>query len=477
MIQNQFAGGNNNGIPKNDEANRLKSLKDFPMLYPDAGVMDPGYYGYGVMQKEKPAFWDGKSLNLPPVFGWGSAIGAAPANIQYPGWLNINRTRDFATSVTKIAGRHTLKAGGYLNHSYKAQNVGAGGIANLSFQGYVNFGNDTTNALDSGFGYANASLGIFTQYLQASKFIEGNMLYNQLEFFVQDNWKVTNRLTLDYGMRFVHQQPQYDSFNHMSNFFPEKWKASDAPVFYVAGCSNGAAVCSGNTRNAMDPRTGQILVAAGAANSQAAIGTPIPGTGNPLNGIIQAGNGIAKTNYEWPAVVVGPRFGFAYDVNGKSDWVIRGGFGLFYDRPDGNTVFSTPGNPPIATATDLRNGQLSTLGKGLAPQPVPALVTFQYHAQVPSSWQWQAGFQKSLPFAMVGDVMYVGNHGYNRLGSLQGGTQQPINIGRLRRGVSGEEPGPDAGRGYLSRPDRLPHQSAPPLPGFQHDRTEYDGFL
>jgi len=48
-----------------------------------------------------------------------------------PGWLNINRTRDFATSVTKIAGRHTVKAGGYLNHSYKAQNVGAGGIRQI----------------------------------------------------------------------------------------------------------------------------------------------------------------------------------------------------------------------------------------------------------------------------------------------------------------------------------------------------------
>ena len=175
---------------------------------------------------------------------------------------------------------------------------------------------------------------------------------------------MNNRLTLDYGMRFVHQQPQYDQFQQMSNFFPEQWKASDAPVLYVAGCSNGATTCSGNIRNAMDPRTGQILTAVGAANTQAAIGTPIPGTGNTLNGIMQAGNGIVKTNYKWPKLVLAPRFGFAYDLTGNSNWVLRGGGGLFYDRPDGNTVFSIPGNPPIATsagpaqrAVDRRSGR------------------------------------------------------------------------------------------------------------------------
>ncbi len=426
-IQNELADGNEGGVLFNEESNRLKSLKDFPMLYPDAGVMDPGYYGYKVMEAEKPPFWDGKSLNLPPVWGWGGRIGAAPPQQRYPGWLNINRTQDLAISLTHVTGRHTIKGGFYLNHSYKAQNVGAGGIANLTFQGYVNFGNDTNNTLDTGFGYANAATGVFTQYLQASRFIEGNLIYNQREFFLQDNWKATNRLTLDYGMRFVNQQPQYDQFQQMSNFFPDQWSASAAPVLYVAGCKSGAVACSGNDRNAMDPRTGAILTAAGAANTQVAIGTPIPGSGNLLNGVRQAGDGIAKTNYEWPKVVLGPRVGFAYDLTGNSDWVVRGGVGLFYDRPDGNTVFSTPGNPPTATAQDLRNGQLATLGQGLSPQPVARLITFQYKADVPASWQWQFGIQKSLPWAMVADVTYVGNHGVNRLGGFQGGQRQNLN--------------------------------------------------
>jgi len=438
QIQNELAGGNENGILVNEESNRLKSLASFPLLYPQAGVMDERYYGFKMMQAEKPPFWDGKSLNLPPVFGWGSRImGSAgvcalpsPACQRYPGWLNINRTRDFSISGTKVMARHTIKGGWYLNHSYKAQNTGAGGgdAANLSFQGYVNFGNDTNNTLDTGFGFANAALGVFTNYTQMSRFIEGSLIYNQVEFYLQDNWKVSNRLTLDYGMRFVHQQPQHDKFLQMSNFFPEQWKASDAPVLYVSGCKSGATACSGNDRNAKDPRTGQILVVPGAVNTAAAIGTAIPGTGSAMNGIKRAGEGIVKTNYEWPFLVFGPRFGFAYDVTGDSNLVLRGGFGLFYDRPDGNTTFSTPNNPPIATSQNLFNGQLATLGQGgLSLQPTPTMYTFQYEAKVPSSWQWQAGIQKSLPLGMVGDVTYVGNHGYNRMGAFQGGGRLLLN--------------------------------------------------
>ncbi len=108
---------------------------------------------------------------------------------------------------------------------------------------------------------------MFTQYLQQSKLIEGSMIYNNTEFYIQDNWKVNGRLTLDYGIRFTHQPPQYDQFLQMSNFFPDQWSLGSAPLLYLSGCNNGATVCSGNARNAVDPRTGQILTAPGAANT------------------------------------------------------------------------------------------------------------------------------------------------------------------------------------------------------------------
>ena len=436
LIRNQLAGGGSGGILVNDSSNRLNSLPGFPLLYPDAGVVDKRYYAFGVMQDLNPVWWDGSRINLPPSFAWGSRIGAAVPNQLFPGYLNINRTQDFNVSLTKVAGAHTFKAGVYNNHSFKAQNTGAGGVANLSFQGFVDFSNDTNNTLDSGFGYSNAALGVFRQYLQQSRLIEGSMLYNQTEAYAQDNWKVNDRLTIDYGMRFVHQQPQYDQFQQMSNFFPDQWSLSSAPLLYVAGCNNGAVVCSGNARNAVDPRTGQIVTAPGAANSAALIGTVVPGTGSLTDGVKKAGDGIAETSYVWPKLVAAPRFGIAYDLTGDSKFVVRGGGGLFFDRPDGNTVFSIPGNPPISTSQDLRNGSLATLGTGLASVGVPALITFQYNAGIPSSWQWQGGVQMALPGNAALDVSYVGNHGFNRLRAFQGGAGGAVDLNAIDIGAA-----------------------------------------
>ena len=77
---------------------------------------------------------------------------------------------------------------------------------------------------------------------------------------------------------------------------------------------------------------------------------------------------------------------------------------------------------------------LQTLTQGLNILPNPQLVTFQYEAKVPGQWQWQAGVQRALPWAMAIDLSYVGNHGFNRMGGLQGGNV--INLNSIDLGTA-----------------------------------------
>ena len=99
-------------------------------------------------------------------------------------------------------------------------------------------------------------------------------------------------------------------------------------------------------------------------------------------------------------------------------------------------MFSIPGNPPISTSQDLRNGQLQTLGSGLSTTGVPALITFQYDAKLPSSWQWQGGVQMALPWSTALDVSYVGNHGFNRLRAFQGGANGAVDLNAVDIGAA-----------------------------------------
>jgi hypothetical protein len=226
---------------------------------------------------------------------------------------------------------------------------------------------------------------------------------------------VTSRLTLDYGMRFVHQQPQYDTSGLASNFLPEKYAIGSAPMLYVAGCANGVYPCSGANRQAMNPNTGQFL----GPNSTIAIGAIVPNSGSATNGLFLSGQGITKTNFKWPALALAPRFGMAYDLNGQQTMVLRGGAGLFFDRPSGNSVFAQVLNPPTLQSVTVRYGQLQTLGTaGLTTTTPPALNVNEYDGGLPSSVQWNGGVQMALPWAVALDVSYVGQHQYNVLQQL-----------------------------------------------------------
>jgi hypothetical protein len=387
-------------------------LGDFPMLYPDAGIVPVGSYQEKVLKAANAPFYVNGRVHMAPTFSWGNRISNAPPSLSYNGgWLDMVRTNNVSVSLTRLMGRHTVKAGYQLDHSLKQQEqLGSPKL----FQGQLSFANDTNNPIDSGFGYANAALGVFTSYAQINQLFEGNFIYDSHEFYIQDNWKVNNRLSLDYGLRITNQGENYDTKLQNSNFFVDRWQRSAAPNLYVPGCSVATRPCPAANRVAVNPATGTSL----GPSTQVAIGTLVPGSGDPYNGIVVAGDGIAKTNYTWPDWGFAPRFGAAYDVSGTQRMVVRGGFGVFFDRLNGNTVYSQVGNPPVGKSTNVRNGNLQTLGQsGLVTQTPSSMTVFYYDSKLPTSLQWNIGTQMTLPWSSSLDVSYVGSHSYNILGS------------------------------------------------------------
>ena len=396
-------------IPMNPNSNRLNAgLGNLPLLFPDANKLNPAYYATQAlngMSPVPPAWVNGDFLKL-PTFAWGSRIANGPPSVPFPSYFNVNATNDFSISLTKVTGRHTMKTGFFRTHSFKAENA-----TDVNSFGALSFAQNAvgTNAFDTSFRFANAAIGSFSSYQQASTYVEGDFVYSNVEGYIQDNWKVNSRLTLDYGVRLVHQEPQFDELGQAANFLPDRWSLGTAPVLYLPGCVN-ASPCTGTNRQALNPVTGQLL----GPNTTLAIGTLVPNSGNTIDGLFLGGQGIADTTYTFPTLGVAPRFGVAYDVTGQQKLVVRGGGGLFFDRPFGNSVISMPGNPPASKLVTVRYGQLQALGTGgLTTQAAPALNTIQYDAKLPSSWQWNGGIQMEIPWSTAIDAEYVGQHSFN----------------------------------------------------------------
>jgi hypothetical protein len=347
---------------------------------------------------------------MTPTFAWGSRVANAPPNVTFPRFLEMVHSRDFLTSVTRLTGPHTFKTGFYFAHALKVQQSALASLASFPI---ITFGNDTTNPVDSTFGFANAALGIFSQYQQGSKYTEGNFVFNNIEGYAQDTWKVTSRLTLDYGLRIAHQQPMYDTKLQGANFLPDQWVQGQSPLLYVAGCPGGVSPCP-TTRQAMNPLTGQLL----GQNSALAIGTLVPNSGNLTNGLFLQGQGIVDTYYKWPNVDVMPRVGVAYDISGRQQLVVRGGAGLYFGRGAGGVLYSGVTNPPTQTAAILRYGQLQDLSSGLRTSSASNLTVYEYDAGQPRSTQWNAGAQMELPWRTWLDVSYVGIHSSGDLQSV-----------------------------------------------------------
>jgi Carboxypeptidase regulatory-like domain/TonB-dependent Receptor Plug Domain len=423
-VTNEFNIGTSHNSILIDETGtgftRAASGVNLPLLYPSAVQRD----------------------YLPSVAFGGSRLASSPAfgSSDAP-FINYNTTIDITDSVAKVWGRHTIKAGMYAQRSRKDQtSFGA-------FDGNYNFGDNSSNPYDTGYGYANAAVGVYNSFSQAANFINGQYRYWNLEFYLQDTWKVTNRLTLDYGIRTAWYQPQFDASLQASTFVLSQWDPKQAPRLYVPQLVNGV-------RSAVDPATNTVLPAA-------YIGYIVPGTGNVANGIAQGGvNGFSKYLQDSPPLVWGPRLGIAWDPTGLQKVVIRTGAGIYYDRYQGNRVFDFVRNPPLGIQPTLNYGFVNTIGTGTALLAPSSFYAADPPGKLPTVYNFTFGVQSKLPMGLVLDTAYVGalfrhlqdnrNLNYVPYGaafqpqnqdptissSLPGGAALPANFMRPLKGIS-----------------------------------------
>ncbi len=381
-------------------------------------------------------------------------------------FTNFNTTYDAIANLTKVWSRHASKFGFYFQHSLKPQSIFA------SFNTQINFVDNSSNPFDTGFGYSNAATGVFNTYTQASKYALPEWRYKNIEWYAQDNWKATSRLTLDYGVRFYYLTPQWDTTLQASNFVPERFDPNAAAKLFAPACIGGSP-CTGADRRGMDPQLAASGVAPTLANTveERFIGRLVPGS-DRFNGAFQAGQGIDDELQDGGAFKTSPRVGVVYDLTGKSETIARGGIGIFYDRPQGNMVFDMIANAPGVLVSTLQWGRLQDLTAATGdPDATLSLNPTAYDFQPPRVTAWNVGVQQKLAKNIIFDIAYVGSKSDNILRQVQ--------INAVPRGATFLAANQDPTRVPSATPGAtaLPNDLLRPYKGYSNIRMwDYSGY-
>jgi Carboxypeptidase regulatory-like domain/TonB-dependent Receptor Plug Domain len=312
-------------------------------------------------------------------------------------------------------GNHTIRTGVTAMWMQKTENASAG-AATFSFTG----GNGNP-------AFANFLLGQADSYSQPSKDTIPHLRYVNFEFYVQDDWKVTRKLTVNAGIRYSYFPSPTDSNNTLVNFDPLLYSASNAAVVDPVSGNMTGVTAGGAPINAAIYANGLIFPKGTACSTAQGIAPQV--TCSPFGSRVNA-----SSNQNW-----GPRLGFAYDPFGDGKWAVRSGVGLFYDRTlNGIWEQNAFGDPPLVQTTAVNNNPTSSLNlfdsplsgsPGAAPLgPVALTATGTPAFKVPSYLDYNLSVQHEIMPNTVLEVGFIGTKGTHLLGDIDFG--QPTVVAR-----------------------------------------------
>jgi hypothetical protein len=331
--------------------------------------------------------------NLRPSFNAASNLNTQP----FPsGWTSEARAFTWTDNLSKIAGSHAIKTGVFFDYNQAGQQPSWTEPVSFNFTA-----GGPTFVLDTNNGVANLLLGNYRSVSQSNGVFFGAFRFHQLEIYGQDSWKVSRKLTLDYGLRWAYIGPTATVKPFLENYFdPNAYDPAQAVTIDTRATNPrdpGGAIQNGAICTASQPN-------------------PCPGVtnfGNPYNGLISEGKGIPPGFVDHRYNNFQPRVGFAYDPWGNGKMAIRGGFGIFHERIRQNVnSFDALGNPPLSYTPVIFNGNIRDVGPSLVSQgalvPV-SLRTPARYGKIPTLYSWSIGVQRELPWRLGLDVAYVGN--------------------------------------------------------------------